>query len=79
MAETEDTNITLSTGLDPDEGVFESVASVSGRADTKSSANDVAPISPGELRSRLNSVSGYHVLMNILKQNVIDSQVSVIK
>jgi hypothetical protein len=74
-----DTYITLSTGLDPDEGVFEGVASVSGWADTESSVFDIAPISPGELRSRLDSISGYHVLVDILKQSVRNPQVSVMK
>lgn len=38
--------ITLSSGLDPDKGILESVASVGSGANTEASTNDVAPITP---------------------------------
>lgn len=38
--------IGLATRLDPDESIDEGVASAAGRADTKASALDVAPVAP---------------------------------
>lgn len=49
--------VTLSTGLDPDEGVSERVAGVGGGADTEPSADDVAPVAPGLLLGGLDTVS----------------------
>jgi hypothetical protein len=49
--------ITLSTRLDPDEGVLESISGVCGWAHTKAGADQVAPVTPGELGSGLDTVT----------------------
>lgn len=38
--------VTLTSGLDPDDGVDEAGASVGGRAGTETSALDIAPVAP---------------------------------
>ena len=53
------THVAFPAWLDPDESILEGVASVSGWPDTKSSANDVAPITPLVLLRRLYSISGW--------------------
>lgn len=49
--------ITLSTRLNPDEGVLERIAGVGSRAHAKASADDITPVSPRELRGRLHAVA----------------------
>ena len=49
-------SVTLSTRLDPDERVDQRVAGVGGRADTETSADDVAPVTPSLLASGLLSI-----------------------
>lgn len=50
--------VTFTTGLDPDEGILESIAGIGGRADTETSADDVAPVTPGILLGGLDTVAG---------------------
>lgn len=49
--------ITLTTGLDPDERVDESVTGVGGRTNTEASADNIAPVTPSLLLGRLDTVA----------------------
>jgi hypothetical protein len=73
------TYITFSARLDPNESVLEGVSGVSGGTDTESSANDVAPIAPGILFSRLYSISSYISISLVQIISVRNVQVSVMK
>ena len=49
--------VALSTGLDPDKSILESIASVGRGADTEASADDVAPVTPCLLLGGLDTVT----------------------
>lgn len=49
--------ITLSTRLNPDKGILQRVASVSGRSDTEASTFHIAPVAPGVLLCWLDAVA----------------------
>ena len=49
--------VTLSTGLDPDDGINERVTGVCGRQATETSALDVAPVAPLLLLSGLDAAA----------------------
>ena len=68
--------VALATGLDPDEGILEGVASVGGRAHTEASADDIAPITPGLLLGGLDTVSGWMMESVNVKSRVIRSQLT---
>lgn len=63
-----ETNITLSTWLDPDESISERVASVSGGSDSESGADNVTPISPSLLSRGLDSISGFASISRYLER-----------
>lgn len=73
--------IALSTWLDPNKSIFERVSGVCSWADAKSCIDNVAPISPGVLRSRLHSISGYAACQKCFQRrwSMLSLQVSVIK
>lgn len=53
------TNVAFSTGLDPDKCIFQCVSCVCGWSNTESGADEVAPVTPGELGGWLNTIATY--------------------
>jgi hypothetical protein len=51
--------VALATGLDPDPGIEERVGGGRAWADTETSADDIAPVSPCLLLGGLNTVAGW--------------------